>query len=109
AKLLERLTREEPPRPARPLLLSRARALLEPIAEALGGEVAGDPRRWRDENERLAVVCAAERPEPVLDAFAALPAIVAVVERSARHAVGATVEGVPVELVVAEPARFGTE
>jgi DNA polymerase (family 10) len=45
----------------------------------------------------------------VLDAFAALPAIVSVVERSARRAVGATVEGVPVELVVAEPARFGTE
>jgi DNA polymerase (family 10) len=109
AKLLERLAREEPPRAARPLLLNRARALLEPIAAALGGEVAGDPRRWRDENERLAVVRAAGRPEPVLDAFAALPAIVAIVERSARRAVGATVEGVPVELVVAEPERFGTE
>jgi DNA polymerase (family X) len=109
AKLLERLSREEPPRAARPLLLNRARALLEPIAEALDGKVAGDPRRWRDQNERFAVVCAAERPEPVLDAFAALPAIVAIVERSGRRAVGATVEGVPVELVVAEPARFGTE
>jgi DNA polymerase (family 10) len=109
AKLLKRMAREEAPRAARPLLLSRARALLGPIADALGGEIAGDPRRWRDENVRLAVVCAAERPEPVLDAFAALPAIVAVVEREARHAVGATVEGVPVELVAAEPARFGTE
>jgi DNA polymerase (family 10) len=109
AKLLERLSREEPPRAARPLLLNRARALLEPIAAALGGEVAGDPRRWRDENERLAVVCAVERSKPVLDAFAALPAIVAIVERSARRAVGATVEGVPVELVVAEPLCFGTE
>ena len=109
AKLLERLMREEPPRAARPLLLNRARALLEPIAKALDGQVAGDPRRWRDENERFAVVCAAARPEPVLDAFAALPAIVAIVERSERRAVGATVEGVPVELVVAEPARFGPE
>jgi DNA polymerase (family X) len=109
AKLLDRLRREEAPRAARPLLLSRARALLEPIADAVGGEVAGDPRRWRDENERLAVVCRAERPEAVLDAFAALPALVAVVEREARRAVGATVEGVPVELVAAEPARFGTE
>src|SRR5205807_7540442 len=35
--------------------------------------------------------------------------IVAVVEREARRALGVTVEGVPVELVVAEPARFGTE
>jgi DNA polymerase (family 10) len=109
AKLLERLEREEAPRAARPLLLSRARALLEPVAAALGGEIAGDPRRWRDENERLAVVVAAAEAGPVLDAFAALPAIVAVVERQERRAVGATVEGVPVELVVAEPARLGTE
>jgi DNA polymerase (family 10) len=109
AKLLERLGREETPRAARPLVLSRARALLEPVAAALGGEIAGDPRRWRDENERLAVVVAAVEAEPVLDAFAALPAIVAVVEREERRAVGATVEGVPVELVVAEPARLGTE
>src|SRR5438034_8156677 len=107
AKLLERLGREEAPRAARPLLLNRARALLEPIAATLGGELAGDPRRWRDENERLGVVIAAERAEPVLDAFAELSAIVAVVEREARRAVGATVEGVPVELVVAEPGRFG--
>src|SRR5438094_1320354 len=28
------------------MLLNRARALLEEIAGALGGEVAGDPRRW---------------------------------------------------------------
>jgi DNA polymerase (family 10) len=109
AKLLERLAREEAPRASRPLLLSRARALLEPVAAALGGELAGDPRRWRDENERLAVVVAAAEAGPVLDAFAALPAIVAVVERQERRAVGATVEGVPVELVVAEPGRFGTE
>ena len=108
AKLLERLAREEAPRASRPLLISRARALLEPVAAALGGEIAGDPRRWRDENERLAVVVAAERAAPVLDAFAELPAIVAVVEREQRRAVGATVEGVPVELVVAEPARVGT-
>jgi DNA polymerase (family X) len=109
AKLLERLARSEAPRPARPLTLNRARALLQPIAEALGGELAGDPRRWRDENERLAVVCSAVDAGPILDAFAELAAIVAIVERSARRAVGATVEGVPVELVVAEPGRFGSE
>ena len=55
------------------------------------------------------MVATAERPGPVLEAFAALPAIVAVVERAERRAVGVTVEGVPVELVVAEPGRFGTE
>jgi DNA polymerase (family X) len=57
----------------------------------------------------LAVVCAASDWEPVLDRFADLPQIVALVERGVRHAVGVTVEGVPVELVVAEPQRFGTE
>jgi len=32
----------------RPLLLHRARALVERIADALGGVAAGDPRRWHD-------------------------------------------------------------
>src|SRR5439155_17443827 len=34
---------------------------------------------------------------------------VAVVEREDRRSLGVTVEGVPIELVVAEPERFGTE
>jgi DNA polymerase (family X) len=46
---------------------------------------------------------------PVLDRFAALPDIVAVATRDERSAVGLTVEGVPVRLVVAEPRAFGTE
>jgi DNA polymerase (family 10) len=109
-RLLAALSREPAPaQPRRGLLLHRSRALLEAIAAGLGGEVAGDPRRWRDVCERFAVVCAAERPEPVLDRFAGLPAIVALVERSERRALGVTVEGVPVELVVAAPDRFGTE
>jgi len=45
----------------------------------------------------------------ILDQFAALPQIVAVLERGRRRALGVTVEGVPVELVIAEPERFGTE
>jgi DNA polymerase (family 10) len=108
AKLLEALDRERGARPRRGMLLNRARALLEGIAEALGGEVAGDPRRWRDASEEFAVVCAAARPKRVLDRFERLPQIVAVVERDARRAVGVTVEGVPVELVVPLPNRFGT-
>src|SRR5204863_5975923 len=75
----------------------------------LGGEMAGDPRRWRDSSEEFAVVCFGPDPEPVLDHFERLPQIVSVVEREERRALGVTVEGVPVELVVAEPARFGTE
>ena len=107
-RLIEALDRERRPR-KRGLLLNRARALLEEIAGALDGELAGDPRRWADTSFELAVVCSAERPDDVLDAFGGLPTIVSVAERTERRALGVTVEGVPVELVVAEPARFGTE
>jgi DNA polymerase (family 10) len=108
ARLLEALAREAEPRPQRGLLLTRARELVGAIASALDGEAAGDARRWRDSCELLAVVCAAPDPSSVLARFAELPQIVAVVEQGGRRAVGVTVEGVPVELVVAEPERFGT-
>ncbi len=108
ARLLEALAHEAEPRPRQALLLNRAWELVGAIAAALGGEVAGDPRRWRDSCERLAVVCAVPDPQPVLARFAALPQIVAVLEQGERRAVGVTVEGVPVELVAAEPRRLGT-
>jgi DNA polymerase (family 10) len=108
AQLLEALARDEPPRPQHGLLLNQARELVGAIADALGGEPAGDVRRWRDAVERLAVVCAAADAAPLLARFADHPLIVALVEQDERHAVGVTVEGVPVELVVAEPERFGT-
>jgi DNA polymerase (family 10) len=108
-RLLAALEREEPARSRPGLLLNRALALLETIAGPLGGEVAGDARRARDSVEHLAVVCAAKRAEPTLDAFTELPALVSIVEREGRRAMGVTVEGAAVELVVAEPERFGTE
>jgi DNA polymerase (family X) len=108
ARLREALARRPEPRPQRGLLLTRARELVGTIATALDGEAAGDVRRWRDSCELLAVVCAAADPRPVLARFAALPQIVAIVEQDGRRAVGVTVEGVPVELVAAEPERFGT-
>jgi len=108
AKILEALGREAEPRPRRGLLLNRARELVGGIAASLDAETAGDVRRWRDSCELLAVVCAAPDAQPVLDRFAALPQVVEVVERGERRAVGVTVDGLPVELVVAEPERFGT-
>jgi DNA polymerase (family 10) len=107
-RLLIALDREQRPQ-RRGLLLNRARALAEEVAAGVGGEPAGDPRRWADTSFDLAVVAASPRPEEVLDRFEGLPAIVAVVERDERRALGVTVEGVPVELIVAEPSRFGTE
>src|SRR5215211_6529544 len=59
-RLRAALERPVEPVAPRPLLLPRARELTLGIAGALGGEIAGDPRRWRDACERLAVVCAAE-------------------------------------------------
>jgi small conductance mechanosensitive channel len=53
-------------------------------------------------------VCSAQDPAAVLDRFALLPAVVTVLERSDRSAVGLTIEGVPVSLTVATPSAFGT-
>jgi DNA polymerase (family 10) len=109
AKLLAALEREGEHRPPRGMLIHRARRLLAEIAEPLGGTPAGDPRRYKDTSEHFAVVVSADEPAPVLDAFESLPAIVSVIDRGERRAYGVTVEGVPVELVVAAPKRFGTE
>src|SRR5436190_5648269 len=89
--------------PSQPLLLNRARALTERIAEALGGFAAGDARRWRDSSSRLAVVVVSDRPVDARARFAALPEIVLV-----EGDVGLTLEGTPVELVVTSPEAFGT-
>jgi len=109
ARLLEALAREAEPRPRQGLLLGRARELVGGVVAALDGEAAGDVRRWRDSCEFLAVVCAAPDPRAVVARFGELPQIVALVEQSERDAVGVTVEGVPIELIAAEPERFGTE
>jgi DNA polymerase (family X) len=108
AQLLEALGREAEPLPRPGLLLNRAWELVGGMAAALGGEAAGDVRRWRDSCELLAVVCAARDPAPVLERFATLPQIVALVGQEERRALGVTVEGIPVELVVAQPERLGT-
>jgi DNA polymerase (family 10) len=108
ARLREALAREgEPPSP-HGMLLHRAWELVRGIAAALDGEPAGDARRWRDACERLAVVCRVADPAPVLARFAALPQIVALLERDERRAVGVTLDGVPIELIAAAPERFGT-
>jgi DNA polymerase (family 10) len=92
--------------PRRGMTLNRARALVGEIAAALGGEPAGDPRRWCELSSRFAVVV---RERDALERLGGLPQIVSVLERDERRAVGVTVEGVPVEVVYAEPERFGTE
>jgi DNA polymerase (family X) len=106
ARLREALAREERPRPPRALLLNRSRPLVAAMAAGVGGVMAGDPRRWRETSEHLAIV---STDNDALDRFEHLPQVVAVVERDDHRALGVTVEGVPVELVHASPERFGTE
>ncbi|MBV8997756.1 MAG: hypothetical protein JO304_01770, partial [Solirubrobacterales bacterium] len=108
ARILESLAGADQARPRQGLLLNRARELVGGVAAALGGEAAGDVRRWRDSCESLAVVCAAAKPDDMVASFAALPQIVSIVEQAERRAIGVTVDGSPIELVVAEPDRFGT-
>jgi DNA polymerase (family 10) len=108
ARLLARLERPRE-RPRRAVLLNRAQALVGEIASALGGSMAGDPRRLADQCFELSVVVPAEHPGPVVDAFERLPPVITLVERDERRAVGVTVEGVSVELFVPEPSSFGTE
>jgi DNA polymerase (family X) len=109
ARLLEALERESAPRDRPGLLLNSARDLTGSVAQALDGVPAGDARRWRESCEMLAVVCADADPDAVLERFESLPQIVAVIERHGPRATGLTVEGIPIEITVAAPERFGTE
>ncbi len=108
AQIVSALARETEARSPRGVWLNRAWELVGGIAHALGGEPAGDVRRWCDACHRLAVVRAASRPAAVLAQFAKLPQIVALIEQGERHALGVTVDGVPVELTVPAPRWFGT-
>ena len=82
-------------RPRRGMTLNRARALVGEIADALGGEPAGDPRRACDLSNHFAVVVPLER----LPDAEALPQLVAVLERDDRRIVGVTADGYPIEVV----------
>jgi DNA polymerase (family X) len=92
-------------RPRHGLTLNRAHALVHEIASALGGEPAGDPRRSCDLSTRLAVVVPSNR---LLLEVERLPQLVSMLEREDDRAVGVTVEGIPVEVIAATPAGFGT-
>jgi DNA polymerase (family 10) len=100
---------EAGPHAPRGLTLARSLPLSHAIADLLGGTVAGAPRRFAELSFELAIVCSAEDPRSMLDRFALLPSIVALLERRERRAVGLTIEGVPVSVEVASPAVFGTE
>jgi DNA polymerase (family 10) len=79
--------------------------LADAVAAELDATVAGEVRRRRDVVFELAVVTTAT------DALARLessPILVTVVEQEPARAVAVTVEGIPVEVVVAPASAFGT-
>jgi len=96
------------PRPRRSLHLNESLPLLHELAGRLGGEIAGDARRYAPQAYELSIVVGSSQPRSVIDRFRSLAGIVSVVDEQERGAVGLTIAGVPVELVVADPAGFGT-
>jgi DNA polymerase (family 10) len=103
ARILAALTAPAPP-PRPGLMLDRARALSAAVAEALGGIVAGDVRRWVDRPAHLAVVVPTSDPGATHARFAALPEIVAMLGPD----VGVSLDGVPMQLAVAPHEQLGT-
>ena len=98
------------PRKAAPgLTVNRSRSLSREIAAAMGGHMAGAARRFAELTSELAVVVSSDLPDEAIERFAALPWIVTILEREDRRAVGLTLDGVPVTLVVARSATLGTE
>ncbi|MGN6798792.1 MAG: DNA polymerase/3'-5' exonuclease PolX, partial [Gaiellaceae bacterium] len=69
---------------------------------------AGDARRWCDLSHQLAVVVASDDAEGTIARFGDLAEIVSIAEREAHRALGVTVDGVPIELVVAPAGELGT-
>lgn len=96
-------------RPRRGLTLDRAWRLLEEISAQLQGMVAGDPRRFCALSYDLAIVTACHEPSRVIERFGNLPSIVTILDERPQVAVGLTIEGLPVRLIVTEPERLGTE
>ena len=98
------------PTPRRGLTLNRAWELVGGIADALGGElppgIRGASATSRTGSQWS---LPATTSTTTVARFRSLPQVVNIVERRERGALGVTADGVPVELVVAPPERFGTE
>jgi DNA polymerase (family 10) len=103
ARIRDALEQTAPP-PGRAVHLDQARTVVERVASVLGGVIAGDPRRWKDECAWLTVVVATEDEAATRERFAALPEIVATIGAD----LGVTGDGLPIELHPAPPASFGT-
>ena len=105
ARIEQGLAQLSTTRPRRGMTLNRALALVGEVADALGGEPAGDPRRACELSTHFAVVVPRER----LGEAEALPQVVAVLERDERRVVAVTADGYPIEIVGATAATWEEE
>ena len=101
-RLVERLRTGAEPSPAAPPPRPGARARGADRA-ALDGEVAGDARRWVAAPHELVVVVAAADGPSRCSSVCGAPRCRHGRRAGERRAVGVTVEGIPVTLLVAEP------
>src|SRR5918912_1014386 len=96
------------------LLLSRAKALAESLAEALREhpaadrvEIAGSARRWTDVCRDLDLVATASDPAALAAAFGRLPLIGEVHSSGAAGARAVTHNGMSIDLRIVAPEAFG--
>ncbi|MDP9371362.1 MAG: helix-hairpin-helix domain-containing protein [Chloroflexota bacterium] len=91
------------------LLRQLLRARLRAKGAVTAVELVGSARRFAETVRDINLLAGAGDPAPVLDTFAALPPVGEVLERDEQSLRVALDAGLTARLVVAPPARFGTE
>jgi DNA polymerase (family 10) len=113
-RLAELLAREAPAAPAPRWLLSRARAVGEPLVQALRAhpaadrvELAGSVRRLADSTKDLDVIATASDPLALARALTELPQVESAGTPTEAGVRAVTHQGLPVDLKVVAPDQFG--
>ena len=111
AKAIERLgltgkEKRTPIRDAMPLAL-RIVAKLEALPQVVRARYCGSLRRFRETIGDIDIVVATNDPEPVMEAFASLPAVKDIIARGATKTSILTASGLQIDLRTVKPEQFG--